>query len=154
MNRTAPWMRFAVIGMLCVALSSGIQPWIDAVSGAFVPADIAQDSAAARLFVKRVDPYGPAIRQAHAQLLDMPVEGTFPHFPHPPFSLIVSLPLAFGPFSLSAGLWFAFTLALTFVLAMLLDAQAPDAATSGSHRRNQVWPLWPMLLVSPCTTRA
>jgi hypothetical protein len=142
-------MRFAVIGMLCVALSSGIQPWIDAVSGAFVPADIAQDSAAARLFVKRVDPYGPAIRQAQATLLDMPVEGTFPHFPHPPFSLLVSLPLAFGPFELSAGLWFGVTLALTFVLAALLQVDPSAPAAGGSERTFSVWQIWMLLLVWP-----
>lgn len=141
------WLVVALIGMISVALTSGPQPWVDAVSGAFVPADIAQDAAAVRLFVKRVNPYGPVIRQAHAELLDVPVEGTFPHFPHPPFSLMVSLPLAFGPFEVSAGLWFGFTLALTFVLAALLTVEARGA--DGSLASVQIWQMWLLLLVWP-----
>jgi hypothetical protein len=149
MNTTPGWIRFAVIGMVCVALSSGLQPWIDAVSGAFVPADIAQDSAAVRLFVNRIDPYGPIVREAHAKLLDVPLEGTFPHFPHPPFSLLVSLPLAFGPFELSAGLWFGFTLALSLVLAALLAVDPSRSRGGAAPLSPSVWQMWLLLLLWP-----
>lgn len=149
MTRGNAWVRVALIGMVCVSLSAGVQPWVDALGGAFVPADIAQDAAAARLFVKRVSPYGPVIRQAHAELLDVPAEGTFPHFPHPPFSLIVSLPLAFGPFEVSALLWFGLTFALIFVLAALLTMvlREPGAEEARAHLR--VWQMWLLLLVWP-----
>lgn len=140
-----PWIRFAIGGVLCVALSAGAQPWFDALSGAFVPADIAQDTAAARLFVRGINPYGPAIRQAHAELLDVPVEGTFPHFPHPPFSLIVSLPLAIGSFDLAAGLWFGFTVALIVVLALLLTSAVQRRPNGRSPDARAVW--WTLLLL-------
>ena len=130
-----PWLRVAMVGLLCVAFSSGLRPWIDAVKGAFMPADIAQDIAAAVMFVARVNPYGPAIRDQHAPLIGLPLEATFPHFPHPPFSLIVSLPLAFTTFPAGAALWFGFTLALVFLLAVLLDANGaplrPRAPSGG-----------------------
>ncbi|MBA2306055.1 MAG: DUF2029 domain-containing protein [Acidobacteria bacterium] len=100
--------------------SSGIRPWIDAASGAFIPADIAQDAAAARLFVAGENPYGPVIREMHSRVVGLPVAETFPYFPHPPFSLIVSSPLAYVPYRTVAVLWFGFTLALVFILAMLL----------------------------------
>lgn len=124
MTSKARWLWFGAAGTLCVVLSSGWLPWWDALSGAFVPADIAQDAAAARLFVDRINPYGPVIREAHAKLLDVPLDGTFPHFPHPPFSLIVVLPLAFGSFAAAAALWFAFSLGLLGLLAALLTRAA------------------------------
>lgn len=120
MFKPSDWTVRALILAACVALTAGWQPWLDAVSGAFVPADIAQDIAAAKLFVEGVNPYGTVIREAHAQLLNVPIEGTFPYFPHPPFSLIVSWPLAYLSYGTGAAVWFAFTLSLVFVLAALL----------------------------------
>jgi hypothetical protein len=132
--------------MLVVALSAGAEPWIDAVSGAFVPADIAQDAAAARLFVDRINPYGPAIREPHARLIGLPVEATFPHFPHPPFSLIVSLPLAFSSFQLGAAFWFTFTIALILGLAALLaSCRSSEEATSSAN----AWRFFVLLLLWP-----
>ena len=139
------WLRVGVMGMLAVALSSGIDPWIDALSGAFVPADIAQDAAAARLFRDRIDPYSPAIREQQTNLIGLPVAAAFPHFPHPPFSLIVSLPLAFTSFRVGAALWFAFTLALLLVLAALLAV----GDGSGRPARADVWRFGALLLVWP-----
>lgn len=141
------WVRAALVGMWCVTLSSGFQPFVDAVSGAFVPADIAQDAAAAGLFVDGVNPYGPAIREPHARLTGLPVAATFPHFPHPPFSLIVSLPLAFTSFQAGAALWFAFTVALVFVLAVLLSARPP--AAGGGVGQVGTWPMFLLLLAWP-----
>ena len=142
-----PWVRFALVGMVGIALSSGVQPWVDAISGAFVPADIAQDAAAAALFVDRVNPYGPAIREPHARLIGLPVAATFPHFPHPPFSLIVSLPLAFTSFRVGAAIWFAFTVALVFVLAALVNARPPMAGEG--FNPIGVWRMFFLLLAWP-----
>lgn len=139
-------MRAGLLGALCIALTSGLTPWIDAVSGAFIPADIAQDAAAARLFVAGVNPYGPVIREAHAALLDVPVAGTFPHFPHPPFSLLVSFPLAFVPFEVGAGLWFGFTLALIVLFAALLAGEAAPGTASATWRTTLLLLLWPPVL--------
>jgi hypothetical protein len=105
----------------CVALTSGIRPWVDAASGAFIPADISQDAAAARLFARSVSPYGPVIRDEHSRMLGVAVNDTFPYFPHPPFSLIVSWPLGYVPFRTGAAMWFASTLAILLVLAALLS---------------------------------
>ena len=118
-----------VVGLLAalgVALSSGARPWIDAAGGAFVPPDIAQDVAAARLFATGVNPYGPIIREMHSRVVPVPVAATFPHFPHPPFSLIVSWPLAYVSFQTAALMWFAFSLALVFLLAALLAGSLAD----------------------------
>ena len=138
------WLRVAMLGLLCVALSSGLRPWIEAVKGAFMPADIAQDIAAAKMFVEGVNPYGPAIRERHAPLIGLPLAATFPHFPHPPFSLIVSLPLAFTTFPAGAALWFGFTLALVFLLAVLLEASS--ARTIGWWRFMLLLLIWPPVL--------
>jgi hypothetical protein len=146
MSRTPRWVVAGLLGMLTAALTSGPQPWFDALGGAFIPADIAQDSAAVRLFIRGISPYGPAIREAHAALLGVPVDGTFPHFPHPPFSLIVSLPLAFGPFEVSAILWFAFSLATVFLLAVLLESAL---RREGEPRVLATWQLAGLLLLWP-----
>ena len=111
--------------MLAIALTSGLEPWGAAIAGAFLPADIAQDVSAARLFADRINPYGPVIREAQARLVGLPLEATFPHFPHPPFSLIVGLPFAFMSFPAAALLWFTVTVALVFALAVLLDGAGP-----------------------------
>lgn len=115
----------------CVVLSAGAEPWIAAASGAFIPADIAQDAAAARLFVDGFNPYGPQIREMHSRLVGMPVAGTFPYFPHPPFSLIVSWPFAYVSYGTAAMLWFSFSLALVFVLAAILAETFSDGAPTG-----------------------
>ena len=114
------WVVSTIVGAVLLNLTAGVQPWIDAATGAFVPADIAQDVAAARLFVRRVNPYGPVIRTAHGALLGVPADQTFPFFPHPPFSLMISWPMGYLPFRPAALAWFAGTLALLFLLAALI----------------------------------
>ena len=121
-----PWIGAALIATFAVVLTSGASPWVAAVGGAFVPPDIAQDVAAARLFASRVNPYGPAIRDMHARVVPVPVNETFPYFPHPPFSLIVSWPFAFVSFQTAALAWFSFSLGLLFLLAVLLAAEWAD----------------------------
>ena len=114
-----------------MALSSGWQPWVDAVGGAFIPTDIAQDVAAARLFNQRVDPYGPVIREMHGTVVSLPANETFPYFPHPPFSLIVSWGLAFGSYQTAALIWFSASVALLLVLSgLVVELWLPPAGSS------------------------
>src|SRR5947209_1464290 len=64
--RTRRLPRWALAGLIAAsvaALTSGWRPWLDALGGAVVPADIPQDFAAVHLVVNGVNPYGPEIRQ-------------------------------------------------------------------------------------------
>jgi hypothetical protein len=141
------WVVVALLGMGCVALSSGLRPWGAAIAGAVWPADLAADVAASHLFVQRISPYGPAIRVTHMELTGLPHEATLPYFPHPPFSLLVGAAMGFMSFGTAALVWFATTVALLFVLAILLSKAAstvvPNAETIG------VGPLWLLLLGWP-----
>jgi hypothetical protein len=148
MSLVSRWGRIALVLAAVAALSSGWRPWIDAAGGAFVPADIAQDAAAARLFVQCVNPYSAAIRSAHADVTGLPWDGTFPYFPHPPFSLIVSWPLAYVSYPTAAAIWFAFTIALVVLLAALL-ADEFEASGGGAHSGGQRVSLGLALLAWP-----
>ncbi len=136
---------------MAVAVSSGAQPWLDAASGAFTPPDITQDVAAARLFANRVSPYGPDIREMHYRLTGIPTSETFPYFPHPPFSLVVSLFTAFVPLQTARLLWFALSVSLVSMLAALLGEHLPAGSSGrGSDRRaRQVVGLFVLLLLWP-----
>ena len=136
-----------LLGGAAVALSSGVEPWLGALAGAFVPADIAQDVAAARLFDAGVNPYGPVIRDVHSTILPLPVEATFPYFPHPPFSLLVSWGFAYVSFETAALIWLGVTLALIFILAALLTELYSAAA--GGHRAPAQGLLFVLLLCWP-----
>jgi len=143
------WVRVALIGMACVALSSGFKPWAAAIAGALFPADLAADAAAAHLFVQRISPYGPVIRQTHVDITGLPFTSTLPYFPHPPFSLMVGLPMAFMSFQAAALLWFAVTMALVFALAVLLHKAGPVGPRGGTTGVAQLWLLllaWPPVL--------
>src|SRR5436309_11585309 len=114
---------FVLAGLVAAsvaALTSGWRPWFDALGGAVVPADIPQDFAAVHLVVNGVNPYGPEIRQMQAQLAGLPVDRTFPYFPHPPFSVFLTFFAAFVPFKAAVFSWFGISFALVFVLAVLL----------------------------------
>jgi hypothetical protein len=135
-----------LLGMLCVASSSGFKPWAAATAGAFLPADLAADVAAAHLFVQRVSPYGPDIRPAHVAITGLPLAATLPYFPHPPFSLVMSFPLAFLTFQQASLLWFAVTIMLLFALAVILHTAGGDGGNVGVVR---VWQLMLLLLAWP-----
>lgn len=145
------WIVAALIGTAAVVLSSGTKPWIDAVGGAFVPPDIAQDVAAARLFAAGVSPYGPVIREMHSRVVPVPVNETFPYFPHPPFSLVVSWLFAYVSFQTAALVWFSFSLALLFLLAALLaeNLAEQDGTTGRNVRIRAVVILFALLLAWP-----
>ena len=147
MFRTPVWVLVGGVGMILMALSSGIQPWAAALAGSALPADLAGDAAAAHLFVERVNPYGPAIRGAHQTLTGLPVDFTLPFFPHPPFSLLVTFPFAFMSFQTAALSWFGASIALLFVLAVLIrDAPLP---ASQNRSRIGIGMLWMLLLLWP-----
>lgn len=139
------WLITGLLGMMLVALSSGLKPWRAALAGAFWPADFAADVAAAHLFVHRVSPYGPTIRTVHMDLTGLPFAATLPYFPHPPFALIVSMPTGFLSFHAAAMLWFGVTMALIFALAVVLHGSRLD----GARMRIGIVPLWLLLLAWP-----
>ena len=127
---------FVLAGLVAAsvaALTSGWQPWFDALGGAVVPADIPQDFAAVHLVVNGVNPYGPEIRQIQAQLTGLPVERTFPYFPHPPFSVFLTFFAAFMPLKAAVLTWFVISVELAFVLAALLAETL--WADAGTHDR-------------------
>ena len=128
------WILAGILGALGASLSSGARPWLDAASGAFDPPDIAQDIAAAHLFVRGTSPYGPVIRQMHSQLTGLPLAQTYRYFPHPPFSLVISLFSAYVPVRAAELMWFALSFALVFLLAALLAEHATDAGRPGASR--------------------
>lgn len=142
------WILAALIGTVGVALSAGARPWIDAASGAFTPPDITQDIAAAHLFVARVNPYSPEIREMHSRLTGIPVGETFPYFPHPPFSLLVSLFSAYVPLKAARLIWFVASLSLVFMYAALLAENASTRERSGP-RGTVVAALFGLLLLWP-----
>lgn len=121
------------------------------MGGAFVPPDIAQDVAAARLFANKANPYGPAIREMHARVVPLPVNETFPYFPHPPFSLLVGWPFAYVSFQAAAMMWFSFSLALLFLLAALLAESLADSNSNAPEgpRMRSVVILFVLLLAWP-----
>ncbi len=145
------WIVAALIAAAATALSAGAKPWIDAVGGAFVPPDIAQDVAAARLFADGVNPYGPVIRDMHSRVVPVPVGETFPYFPHPPFSLLVSWLFAYVSFQTAALMWFGFSLALLFLLAALLAENLADRHRDAptSPRMQSALILFALLLAWP-----
>jgi hypothetical protein len=141
----------ALVATGVVVLSSGARPWVDAAGGAFVPQDIAQDVAAARLFASGVSPYGPVIREMHSRVVPVPVNETFPHFPHPPFSLLVSWFSAYVSFETAALIWFSFCLALVFMLAVLLVENLPlrEGTSESRPRTTEVLFCFGLLLAWP-----
>ena len=143
-----PWVLVGLIGMLAAATSSGLKPWAAAIAGGYLPADLAADAAAARLFVQKLSPYGPVIRDVHMDLTGLPLAATLPYFPHPPFSLIISLPLAFMSFHAGAALWFAVTMALVFTLAVLIHkaATSPNMPWLGAGPICLLLCAWPPVL--------
>jgi uncharacterized membrane protein YhaH (DUF805 family) len=114
------WMMAAAVVMIGVALSAGAMPWLQAAAGAFKPADLAQDIAAARVVASGANPYDVGVQAVQANILHIPVEAGYPYFPHPPVAVVVAAPIAGLPFSAAALIWFAGSLALLFALSVLL----------------------------------
>src|SRR5437762_9921555 len=95
-------------------------PWLQAGAGAFHPPDLAQDVAASQLLASGSDPYETGVRDVQARILGIPAHDGYPYFPHPPVTVIVTWPFVHLTFGVAAQVWFAASLALLFVLAVLL----------------------------------
>lgn len=148
------WVLVGAVGALLVAVSSGPQPWFNALGGAFRPPDFAQDLAAAQILIEGGNPYGPDFPPRHARIMREPVEKGYPYFPHPPFAAALGAP--FAPFGLpaAAALWFVISLVLVFVLAAALVriSSAGNARQPGRRSRALICAagmallLWPPVL--------
>ena len=132
------WVLLGLAGAAAAAVSSGVTPWLRALGGAFRPPDFAADVAAARLLIAGSNPYSSMFQGAHAEVLQIPHAAGYPYLPHPPLVVLASVPFGFGSFESAAAVWFALSLAMVFVLALLLsEAAAPTAART--HRRVWLW---------------
>jgi alpha-1,2-mannosyltransferase len=139
---------------LLVAISAGIDPWRDALGGAFRPPDFAQDVAAARILDNGGDPYAANFAAVHADVLGIPSTDGYPYLPHPPFVIVLSWPFARVTFGVAALCWFAGSLACAFALAVVLSGIACNRANFTLPRSPQalIWfgglMLWPPVLYS------
>jgi len=115
------WVAATAVLVLLVASSAGIIPWRDAVGGAFMPPDFAQDIAAARILDANGDPYAANFAATHAQVLGVAPTNGYPYLPHPPLVIALSWPFARATFGVAALSWFAGSLACAFVLAIVLS---------------------------------
>jgi hypothetical protein len=118
------WVTVTGALVLLAAFSAGVVPWRDAIGGAFMPPDFAQDIAAARVLADGADPYAADFAAIHAQVLGVGPRDGYPYLPHPPFAILLGWPLARLAFSAAALCWFAASLACCFVLAILLGGFA------------------------------
>jgi hypothetical protein len=111
----------AATGLVLVTLVlSGDTPWRYTLFGLVSPPDFAQDLAAARVFMADRNPYEDGIARTHAELMKAPEHKGYPYFPHPPLLFLLVLPLAGLTLAQAAGVWFSVSIALLFLLAVLL----------------------------------
>ena len=134
-RRARGWFIATALLTLCVSCSSGGIPWLHAVAGAFHPPDLAQDVAAGQAIVAGFDPYAVNFAAWHARVMGVPPEQGYPHLPHPPFALLVTLPFAYASFISAATVWFAISIALLGALASssLRLLQTPLARTDAQR---------------------
>jgi len=126
----------AAVGLVVVAmLLSGDTPWRYTLFGLVAPPDFAQDLAAARVFASDQNPYEAGIARAHAELMKVPEDKGYPHFPHPPLLFLLVLPMAGFTLSHAAPIWFSVSLGLLFLLAAVL-AESYSASFQGKRRTN------------------
>jgi hypothetical protein len=114
------WIGATALLTCLVACSAGTAPWVAAVGGAFRPPDFAQDVAAAQVLASGSDPYVGDIARRHADVLGLRAADGYPYLPHPPFAILLTTPFAQLSFKGAARSWFAASLALCFVLAIVL----------------------------------
>ena len=111
------WLVVTAIVTLAVALSSGGESYLNALSGAFRPSDFASNIAAARALAAGTNPYDADFAALHAAVLDIPVSEGRPYFPHPPLGTLLLRPWAPLSFRAAALAWFSISLGLLFILA-------------------------------------
>jgi len=149
------WVATVALATLCVALTSGATPWIQALGGAFSPPDLAADVAAAQLLAGGSHPYTADFAARQAGILNIPAHEGYPYFPHPPFAVALMWPFAGLAFNVIAAAWFALSLGLLFVLGTVLAEIATTSDESGSSAGPRTAPavlafglllLWPPVL--------
>ena len=86
------WAAAALGFVVVVVALSGAEQWRYAFGGLFRPPDFAQDIAAARVFASDQNPYEVGIARTHAELLAIPEDEGYPHFPHPPLLFLARPP--------------------------------------------------------------
>ena len=126
------WVAAAAALVLLAIVLSGDTPWRYTLYGVFAAPDFAQDLAAARVFASDQNPYEAGIARAHAELMRVPENEGYPHFPHPPLLFLLLLPMAGFTLSKAAVVWFCVSLGVLFVLAATL-ADAYSSSLPG-HR--------------------
>jgi hypothetical protein len=118
---TRQWLVVTAIVTLAVALSSGGEPYFNALIGAFRPVDLAGNIAASREFIAGGNPYQADFARLDAAVFGLPASEGRPFFPHPPLAVFLIAPLAVVPVPAAAAIWFALSIGLLFVLAVLLS---------------------------------
>src|SRR5262249_31920818 len=119
-RRMRRWVVALAVLVSLSAFSSGTSSLFAALSGVFTPFDLAQDVAGAREIAARRNPYARSFEVRHAAVLGAPVEKGLPYYPHPPLAAILIRPFASLPFATISVCWFAGTLGLLFLLALLV----------------------------------
>lgn len=144
------WVAVTVALALAAALSSGSRPFFAALSGAFAPSDFASNVAAARELAAGRQPYRPDFASLHAAVLGIPAAEGRPYFPHPPLAAMAIRPLASLSFHSAAAVWFAVSLGLLFVLAVLLAESVSRTSPTVPFRMAAIFYaallLWPPVL--------
>lgn len=127
------WVIAAAALAALVTLLSWDTPWRYTLFGLFSPPDLAQDLAAARVFASNQNPYEVGIARAHAELMKVPEDEGYRHFPHPPLLFLLFLPIAELTLRQVAAVWFGLSLGLLFLLATLL-AESYSGPAQGQRR--------------------
>jgi len=127
------WVIAAVGLVAMVMLVSGDTPWRYTLFGLVSPPDFAQDLAAARVFASNQNPYEVGIARDHAELMKVPEDKGYLHFPHPPLLFLVLLPMAGFTLAQAAAIWFGVSLGLLFLLAALLGKVYSGPAKAGDY---------------------
>jgi hypothetical protein len=115
------WLVVTAIVTLAAALSSGGEPYFNALIGAFRPSDFASNIAAARELAAGRNPYEADFAALQAAVLGVPVSEGRPYFPHPPLAALLLRPWAPLSFRAAALAWFSISLGLLFMLAVVLS---------------------------------
>jgi hypothetical protein len=131
------WTIAAVGLVLLLMLASGDTPWRYTLFGLVSPPDFAQDLAAARVFASNQNPYEVGIARDHAELMKVPEDKGYLHFPHPPLLFLALLPMAGFTLAQAAAIWFGVSLGLLFLLAALLAKVYSGPAKAGHYVRSQ-----------------
>jgi Glycosyltransferase family 87 len=123
------WIVLTAILTAGVSVSSGGAPYLNALAGTVQPSDFASNIAAARELAAGRDPYEADFAKLHAAVLGIPVSEGRPYFPHPPLAALLIRPWAPLSFRAAALIWFAVSVGVLFMLAVLLAEIVSDAVT-------------------------